>query len=1426
MRKAPKKPSSRLPLATTDSKATLYGNLIFANSWEDYSQMGIYSLNPNTAAISAVGLSDMLNGGGTYVDGKVYISYVETFWGFIFGLYTVEFDVESATVTNVMEHNTDEMGNYAINMAYDSKEGVIYSLNYNDEMTSINLCKFDRETFTYTVVAEADSYVAMAFDALGNLYVINDNGEVYTMDKTTAALTQKVAVVDYQPAYLQSACWSPRDNKIIWAASNDSDSRLIAVDPATGTSEVLCVYEDAEEFTCLYSTDPFAADGAPAEPSLDVSYEERGGLEADIEVYAPTTNVAGEQLDSSESMTLKVFIDDEEVKSVEKKPGFGISFTADLTEGSHVVTAYCTNSAGQGLSNSVRTYAGEDAPTAVKNLAASISDDGKVTLTWTAPTTGVNGGYVNSSTLHYTILRNDVEIASNVKATTYEDQLPGELSTYVYTVTAFSNEKEGQSANTEKLMFGNAIDLPYTQVFDNEACLDLYTIVDNNKDKNTWYYDSSSKALKYKYDSSNTADEYAFTPILKLPADRMVNVEITVYAQSSYYPEKIELTVGSDTVPANQTVVIPETEVDWISPKTLQAYFQVETEGEYHLGIHAVSDPDQYYLLVSDIRVSEGPSFNAPQAVSEATATPGSQGALQASISFKAPTLTFNEQTLTENVTVQVLRGDTALIGTKELAPGATAEVVDNAAANGFNSYTIRTFNNYGEGDYATVSCFCGLDTPEGVSDFKIKANSDNMSAVISWTAPTTGVNGGYVNPDNLTYTIYVPDASGWSVEYVDETNELSYTVMVDEEKLTGYNFYVSAKNTTGESDLVGGAVILGKPYELPFEEKISGSFTTSPWYLVSGNGDATWASASSVEVDDDLSIDAPDAGMIVCYNRYGLGEGSCMVKVPKMTLAGANAPTLYFSMYHYNLSDENKLSVKVTTDDELYSEIFSKKVNEGEGWTEYEVSLADYKTASWICIAFDGNVTADGYICIDYVIVENASNNDVKMDSLTGPTSLVAGEEGTFTATVLNKGYNDAAYTVNLLVNDAVVATQTQSEAIAKGESQTHTFSLTPSVEMIGNITVKAQAVLAGASDEMPGNDVASMDVTVKQPKLRVITDLTGTADSDLKNVELKWSEPVLTPESTVDDFESYESFALEGYGEYTLVDGDGAKTYGIQGVSFPNSESEMSFMVWSPAEGGVTSDIWMPHSGNKCLVSFATITGANDDYLISPEITGGSEVSFYATIPTTQYGPELFEVLYSTTTKDVDAFTLLKSESIEETGWTLYTYEMPANAKYFAIHYISQDVFALLIDDLSYVEANSNVDLVIMGYNVYCDGNLVTESPVTGTSYNYQSDAAASSLSFNVTVVYDEGESLKSNTVSFTSGLQDVKSLDAKVYGQTQSIKAENVAGRTVSIFATDGKLVNSVKATDNDVVIPASRGIYVVKVDNTAVSKVQVK
>lgn len=1407
----------------------IYGLLIFSSDWTTDPFYGIYKFDFANNSYSEYASDNNLSGAGTYVDGKVYVNAYTEFWGMLMDCQTYVYDFATKEIVDTYVHGTEDLSQVAVNMTMDPTTGIIYSINYSADASSFELCTFEDGSYTPVGNLGESSLFAMTIDKEGQLYVIDSAGDVYKMDKTNAQLGDMVTSTGFSPQYMQSACWSPLDKKIIWAASNETESEVISIDPVSGEVETLSVFSKSEEFTCLFSTDPFADEAAPGRPTVEVAYAQPGALTADVTITVPSVTVGGSPLEDNVDMYLS--IDGEPHETVnDLQPGATVLRNIALAEGKHTISVYCSNEAGgSGATVSVTTYTGEDAPMAVTNIQVNIDETGNAVITWDAPQgPGINGGWVNPEKLNYTIKRNNEVIAEDVTATTYTDQLGTNLSYYVWTVTAFSGEKEGLSADSEGKQYGDALTIPYSQTFDTESSILLYTIVDNNKDDNTW--ELSSNVLRYTYSSSNDADDYAMTPPIEMSGDKVYELTLVAQSYSTSYPERVEVTLGTSLDPADHTTtIIPATDLTTGSMENLTAYFKAPADGKFYVGIHAISDADMFYLDVESISIVDGPSLDAPQAVTDIETIPGEKGATTVTINFKAPTKSFGEADLTEDVTVRVVRGDTLEIANMTLAPGAEGSAFDEEAANGNNSYVIYTSNSAGNGDYATVTCFCGYAVPGPVEDFSVVPSADNMSATITWSAPTGGAGEGYFDPAELTYTVYYVDQETQTYVAIDETTEFTYTVdPVEDTALAGYTYAVSASNLGGESSLVGQTVVLGTPYSAPFEETLAnGTLSTNPWYINSSG----FVTAGLLTDGSSFGVDvvSEDGGMFGIFDAYGFGGGSASLQVPKMTLQELDAPVLYFSLFHYE--EEGSLSVSVSTDEVNYTPLFEKALTDApQGWVEYEVDLAAYKDAPWISINFTGTVSSTSCIFIDYIRVEKSWINNIMVNKFEGPSKLAAGQEGTFNVQVSNKGSEAAAFTVNLSVDGAFVEAQQQTEAIAKGETASLSFTYTPNVEQIGKaVEVSVEAVLEGATDEYPDDNVKSLTLHVSQPDLPVITDLTGTCDASLQNVTLTWSEPLLVPETTVDDMESYEGFILEQIGEYVLIDGDGLGTYGLSGATFPNAYSPMAFMVWSPAEANIGASNLLPYSGSKCLISFASEpdgSGAgNDDWLISPAIVGGTELSFYAAIADPDY-PESFEVLYSTTTQDRDAFTVLSAEMKTTQSWEQFIYTLPADAKYFAIHYNAIDAFALMIDDLSYVKASSNVDITFIGYNVYLNGSKLTETPIAETTYNYTSETPASELSFNVTVVYDEGESLMSNTKTFTSGVTDVKSLGMKAYGVDGAIKIENVEGHMVSIYTTEGKLLRSLKATDNSINVPVNRGVYVVKVDEKASAKVQVK
>lgn len=184
--------------------------------------------------------------------------------------------------------------------------------------------------------------------------------------------------------------------------------------------------------------------------------------------------------------------------------------------------------------------------------------------------------------------------------------------------------------------------------------------------------------------------------------------------------------------------------------------------------------------------------------------------------------------------------------------------------------------------------------------------------------------------------------------------------------------------------------------------------------------------------------------------------------------------------------------------------------------------------------------------------------------------------------------------------------------------------------------------------------------------------------------------ADPIISQFPWCDGFEPYTDFALE-FPPWTLHDGDGTGTWGIEDVDYPNQFYTGSYIIFNPSMTNPPLDTqgWEAHGGNKYAACFAANGSANNDWLISPPISAveGLKVRFYARSITDMYGLERFKVLVSTTGTDPNSFTQISPGNYIQppTEWTQYQYPLdyPGEVIYVAIQCVSNDAFVFMVDD-----------------------------------------------------------------------------------------------------------------------------------------------
>lgn len=211
-------------------------------------------------------------------------------------------------------------------------------------------------------------------------------------------------------------------------------------------------------------------------------------------------------------------------------------------------------------------------------------------------------------------------------------------------------------------------------------------------------------------------------------------------------------------------------------------------------------------------------------------------------------------------------------------------------------------------------------------------------------------------------------------------------------------------------------------------------------------------------------------------------------------------------------------------------------------------------------------------------------------------------------------------------------------------------------------------------------------------------------------------------------DGFESHDNFAIANIGSWTQIDVDQAPTYGIKlgsppsevTVQYQNSGYTGSFIIFNKtATNPVVGDEWTAKTGNKVIACFNAVVGSqlpfqgpNNDWLISPQLQlggAGNTLTFWAKSAAPDFPNERFKVGVSTTGTAAANFTVISTGPYIQTTttWTQYTYNLDAYAGqnvYLSINCISNDQFALLIDDYKVTATTLSTDnFLVDNFSIY---------------------------------------------------------------------------------------------------------------------------
>ena len=349
-------------------------------------------------------------------------------------------------------------------------------------------------------------------------------------------------------------------------------------------------------------------------------------------------------------------------------------------------------------------------------------------------------------------------------------------------------------------------------------------------------------------------------------------------------------------------------------------------------------------------------------------------------------------------------------------------------------------------------------------------------------------------------------------------------------------------------------------------------------------------------------------------------------------------------------------------------------------------------------------------------------------------------------------------------------------------------------------------------------------------QPFNLMIEPVDNTMAAEMR---LSWN----FPEYFFEDFEEHEDFVINSPGSigWSYIDGDGSETGGFVDFKWNGAFQPMAFIIFNAyhattEDGSISvADYFASlcaRSGQKQLTSWAAYNVPNDDWFITPRLYFKEPFtySFYARSYDASGYPELIEVRYSTTGKEKDDFKYVAMDVTkvrQETGpvssnYIYYEVQIPAEARYVALHHVSDQLRILSIDDvfvgLKSAAPSRSVNSHLIPeqssptrslspltsqlkrmpalegqYEVYLDGQKVADTDETNYVFSHLSQGRHTA---GVVASYTSGKT-EMTTIDFECSLKD---------GVRHVASAKQPAGQ---VYDLQGRWVRSV----------TKKGIYVV-------------
>lgn len=1407
----------------------LYGNVTSTYEPSTENLIGIYryQLNSSTPNAEKVYLNEEIRGfsggGGWTPEGYHLViphSDTQSATHSLYDLNTWELirRKEGPWLSQINSSAWDYFENKQSVLAWSADPWALHDLCHFEDMVDFN------RTQGYPIYLRPGMLRAHAIDTDGTIYAIDYSANLYTIDRHSGELTL-IGNCGRPSPFDTSMYVDPLTHNLYYIANNQK-TELYILNKKTAQATLVWEFPHKEQIFGLYSNSPFAYDKSPAMPENMKFERPDDELSGKITFRISDKNYDGTAASGNVDYTL--VINRVEMMKGTSAAGSTVSLPVSLAKaGYYTFVVYTGNETGNSPYAVSEEWVGPDTPVTIAQ--PQLSYDGQtMKLKWDAVTESQHGGHMPLEDVTYDVIRHpgSVQVATDIKATEFTEQVSetiGKIEAYSYDVRANYKSQKGEFVESNRVVVG-IVEPAYNFTFATEDEARRYTVIDANNDGFSWKMEKGVMINYYNNMDHQDADDWLMTSAINVQKGKAYKVKLDICGHNENLVQKFEVRAGtSPTVEGMTLSVVNLTELNndnsWYG--TTEGWLVPEKDGTVYLGIHAMGEWDSYYIYLHKLSIEEGIASDTPAAADDFTVYTSTQGMTYAEVHLTAPTHTTGGTPLEAIEKIEVYRESKLLKTIENPVPGESIVFTEKSNRTGDFKFRAIAYNAEGAGMEAVCDAYIGYAVPGNVRAVRADITQGD-EIMITWDAPLIDFSGKPINPAIINYELVDNDGN----PIAENLTGNSYSLPVDNTVEQNYTTYVMrARTTPGVSEYWtrSNIVPVGKPISLPFVESISNCTMKNDWRIFKIKGAGSWGIAD--DSGDVMSQDY-DNGMFV-FNPYYKGDKARLVS-GKIELGESLADLTLW--YFCDTWDSNYIEVQVN-DGTGWNTLHTIQMQEGTDlrWMPVSVDLSEY-VGKKLQIGFLGTMVDTKMSMIDNISIRERAAYDLEVNSFITPDNVIPGQKWVAKATVTNVGGQKSGnYTVELRRNGEAIEF-IDAQALTTGESADFTFEMTPDMETPES--ERYTVTVEYPEDMNMKNNTSEVHHILLRPTPYPVPEGISYNKSD-ESFELKWERPdysTVKIHQIVDTAEDYVPFSMgtawsevsdDTMGDWIIYDGDradkGGFTIGGSVYPHPNLGQPGAFIVFDTTDAGL-STLWNGNGNSpKCFMSMFSPDSASDDWMISPLLSGKAQtISLYAKSYSADY-PESFEILYSAGGADISEFAKL-GESVTPTNeYAKYEFELPEGARRFAIRCVSDDKFALMIDDISFTAGNDENSLPVIGYNVYRDGHRVNDILINGNSYT-ETDVPAVGVRYNVTAVYGFGESRMSAPVIVSESSVDNLAADkVKVSVEDKRIDIQNPEGETVCVYSATGLRIGG---GNTDFSIGVESGVYLVRTNRNVI------